>query len=519
MLAPRFFSLLVVCSFFASTGDSLRADVKLPPFFSDHMVLQRDGKAPIWGTAAAGEKVTVKFRDQTKDATADDKGAWRVELTGLKAGGPDELSVAGTNTITLKDVLVGEVWVGSGQSNMAGTVGTTTTGYAKDDPVLAAMAAKDYPQIRGCGARNGWSVAEAKNNPRFSAILFAFAVRLHQELDVPVGMMLGAVGGTPSGAWLSEAALAADAPSQQQMAKYVEEYPALVKKYEEVDLPRWRAAAEKLKADGKQVGREPPPPSKPGVVRDQKPGYLYEAHIRPFVGYGIRGTLWDQGESGTAVGGVDQYTLMGALINGWRKEWNQGDFTFIYVQKPSGNGCAWDYENPVTNQAQPFTNAPAAVPVDGLYVETHVKIMNYPNTGMAISSDLGPFTHPLNKSGYGSRSAQVALGMAYGKPVEYYGPVYKSHAVDGDKVTITFTHLGQGLATKHGTKLQGFAIAGDDKKFVWADAKIDGDKVVLSSPTVKEPKAVRYAWSQNRTWANLFNKDGLPAVTFRTDSW
>jgi len=515
MLARRYLSLLVVCACTASSAEVLRAEVKLPPFFSDHMVLQRDGRAPIWGTAAPGEAVTVKFRDQELKATADDKGNWRVVLEKLKAGGPDELTVAGTNTLTLKDVLVGEVWVGSGQSNMAGNVG----GYSKDDPVLAELATKDYPQIRGCNARGGWTIAEAKNNPRYSAILFAFAVRLNKELDVPVGMMLGAVGGTPSGAWLSEAALAADEPSQKLIATYTTEYPALLKNYEEVEVPRVTALIKKQMAEGKPVARIPAPPVKPGTALNQKPGYLYEQHLRPFVGYGIRGALWDQGESGTAVGGVDQYTLMGALIRGWRKEWDQGEFPFIYVQKPSGNGCAWDYENPVTNKAQPFSGLPAAVPADGAYVETHVKIMTYPNTGMAISSDLGPYTHPTNKSGYGWRSAQVALGLAYGKPIEYYGPVYASHTIDGDKVTVKFTHLGQGLATRHGAKLQGFAIAGDDKKFHWADAVIDGETVVLSSPMVKEPKAVRYAWSNVRTWANLFNKDGLPAVTFRTDSW
>jgi len=515
MLTRRFLSCLVVGSLLLSAGDALRAEVKLQPFFSDHMVLQRESKAPIWGTAAVGEKITVTFRDQEKQAESDKDGNWRVELSGLKAGGPDELTIAGKNTVVLKDVLVGEVWVGSGQSNMAGNVG----GYAKEDPVLAELATKDFPMIRGCNARNGWKIADAKNNPGFSAILFAFAVRLNKELDVPVGMMLGAAGGTPSGAWLSEAALAADAPSQKLMAEYKTSYPALLKKYEEVDLPRWTAAAEKARAEGKRVGGTPPPPVKPDTALNQKPGYLYEPHIRPFVGYGIRGALWDQGESGTAVGGVDQYTLMGALIAGWRKEWNQGDFPFIYVQKPSGNGCAWDYENPVTNKAQPFTALPASAATNGQYVETHVKIMNYPNVGMAISSDLGPYTHPTNKSGYGSRAAQVALGMTYAKPVEYYGPIYKSHKIEGDKAIVSFTHLGQGLATRHGTKLQGFAIAGDDKKFVWADAKIEGDTVVLSSPMVPSPKAIRYAWSQDRTWANLFNKDGLPAVTFRTDSW
>src|SRR5262249_32843983 len=154
------------------------------------------------------------------------------------------------------------------------------------------------------------------------------------------------------------------------------------------------------------------------------------------------------------------------LIRGWRKDWNQGEFPFIYVQKPSGNGCAWNYDDPVTNKAQPFAKQPAKVPVDGDYVETHVKIMTYPNVGMAISSDLGPYTHPTNKSGYGSRAAAVALGMAYGKPVEYYGPIYASHSISGAEVTIRFTHVGEGLAMRHGETLQGFTIAGDDAKFV-----------------------------------------------------
>ena len=210
---------------------------------------------------------------------------------------------------------------------------------------------------------------------------------------------------------------------------------------------------------------------------------------------------------------------MGALIRGWRKEWGQGDFAFIYVQKPSGDGIAWDSTNPVTSQGQPFMPLPANVPGDGQFVETHVRIMNYPNTGMAISSDLGPGIHPSNKSGYGQRSAAVAEGMVYGKKVEYYGPLYSSHEVEGNKVRVKFTHVGQGLAARPSDKLQGFAIAGEDKQFHWADAEIDGETVLLSSAKVPKPVAVRYAYANNRRWANLFNKDGLPAITFRTDTW
>lgn len=501
----------------ACSSAALQADVKLPPFISNHMVLQREGTAPLWGRAEPNEAVSVKFRDQTIETKADAQGNWRLEFKGLKAGGPDDLIIAGKNTITLTDVLVGEVWVGSGQSNMQGTVGQ----YSKGDAVLAQLAATEYPQVRGCMGNSTWLDANPTNNQRFSAILFAFAVRLHEAEKVPVGMMLGAVGGTPSGAWLSEQALTDDEAAQKLIADYAETYPAALKRFEEVDLPRWAKAADEAKAAGKQAGGKPRGPAKPGTVNGNKTGYLYEAHIRPFVGYGIRGVLWDQGESGTQLGGVDQYTLMGALIRGWRKEWKLGEFPFIYVQKPSGNGCAWDPKDPVTSNGQPFSKLPAVVPPtqDGLYVENHVRIMNYPNVGMAISSDLGAGIHPQNKSGYGTRAAAVARGMVYGEKVEYYGPVYASHAVEGDKVRLKFTHVGQGLAFKHGEKLQGFAVAGEDRKFVWADAAIDGDSIVVSSSAVAKPVAVRYAFGNNRTWANLFNKDGLPAVTFRTDSW
>jgi sialate O-acetylesterase len=261
------------------------------------------------------------------------------------------------------------------------------------------------------------------------------------------------------------------------------------------------------------------PPVKPGDSKG-KIGNLYEAHIKSFTPYGIRGVVWDQGESGTAIVAVDQYTLMGALIRGWRLAWSQGEFPFIFIQKPSGGGCAWDPADPVTKQAEPFGKLPATVPPlqAGLYRENHIRIMTYPNTGMAITSDLGSGIHPINKSGYGTRASRVALGMVYGKKVEYYGPIYQSHKVEGSRIRLTFTH-GDGLAFKHPDKLQGFAVAGPDKAFVWADAVIEGDAVVVSSPKVGEPVAVRYGWNQTHPWANLFNAAGLPAVAFRTDTW
>jgi len=494
------------------------AEVKLPAVLSSHMVLQRDLAVPIWGTAAPGEKVTVKFRDQDKSATAEKDGIWAVKLDPLKAGGPDKLTVAGANTLTLDDVLVGEVWVGSGQSNMAGGV----NGYAKADEVLAKMAAgAPYPRLRLVKGKGSWQEATAANVNGFSALQFAFGLRLHQELEVPVGLMVGAVGGTPSGYWLSEEAYHSDSACKEVAAKYEASspYEPRRKKYEE-DLAKWEKAAATAKADGKPAPPKPAVPVKAGQSAG-KIGNLYEAHIRPMLPFGIRGVLWDQGESGTAITGVDQYTLMGALIRGWRKEWGQGDFAFLYIQKPSGGGCAWDSADPVTKFADKFGPLPGVVPqlADGIYRDTHIRIMHYPNTAMVISTDLGPGIHPVNKSGYGDRASRVALGMVYGKKIEYYGPVYDKYTMEGDKVRLAFTHVGQGLAFKNGDKLQGFAIAGEDKVFHWADAVIEGDKVVVSSSKVSKPAAVRYGWASKHPWANLFNKDGLPALAFRTDSW
>ncbi|MBA4189225.1 MAG: sialate O-acetylesterase [Planctomycetaceae bacterium] len=491
------------------------AEVKLPAVLSSHMVLQRDVAVPVWGTAAAGEKVTVKFRDQEKIATADKDGKWAVKLDALKAGGPDMLTVTGTNSVSLEDVLVGEVWVGSGQSNMAGNVG----GYAKGDEVLAKLAAGSYPKIRLNKSGGKWQATDEKTVNSHSAILFAFGVRLQKELDVPVGLMVGAVGGTPSGYWLSDKAYRSDEECKTVVKKFAEKFDLEKAKADYAEkLVAWEKLAEQAKKDGKNPPAKPQMPVAPGESAG-KIGNLYEAHIRPMMPFAIRGVLWDQGESGTAINGVDQYTLMGALIRGWRSEWAQGDFPFIYIQKPSGGGCAWDPMDPVTNQGEKFAPLPKAVPAtgDGLYRELHVRIMKHPNTFMAISSDLGPGIHPTNKSGYGVRAAQVALGGVYAKKVEIYGPVYKSHKVDGDKVRVSFDHVGAGLAFRHGDKLQGFAVAGADGVFQWADAVIDGDTVVVSNSAVPKPVAVRYAFASKHTWANLFNKDGLPAVPFRSD--
>ena len=524
-------SLAVLALALALAASGARAEVRLPGVFSDHMVLQRDLAVPLWGTAAPGEEVTVAFAGQSKKAKADPDGKWKLALDPMPASAdPRELTVsgaAGSPAVKIEDVLVGEVWVGSGQSNMDMGVGS----YSEHDPVLAAnMAAGPYPKLRLLrgGPAPRWVESTPGNIKGFSAMLFSFGLPLHKALDVPVGLMVGAVGGTPSGYWLSEAALQADAPCQDLIKKYAATYdPTQAQKKYEADLAKWTNDVAVAKEKKEREPRKPNPPVNPGETTGGQVGHLYETFIRPLVGYGIRGVLWDQGESGTALPGVDQYTLMGGLIRGWRAEWalpaaadasKPGrDFAFLYIEKPSGGGCAWDPANPVTSQAEAFSPLPAAVPNDGGFVETHVRIMEYPNTAMAISSDLGPNTHPVCKSGYGCRAAAVAQGFVYGRKVEYYGPLYASHKVEGGKVRVSFTHVGKGLAFRNGEKLQGFAVAGEDKAFHWADAAIEGDAVVLSCAAVPKPAFIRYAWANKRTWANLFNQDGLPAVPFRTD--
>ncbi len=527
---------IVVCAVLAlAVPAALRAaDPKPAGVFSDHAVLQRDMAVPVWGTADAGAEIIVEFAGQKKTAKADAGGKWSVKLDPMSASAePRDLKICDAKNpagaVVLKDILVGEVWVGSGQSNM--DMGSRL--YTNNDPHLSENVNGTYPLLRlhRKGAGEKWTEAKPENNREMSAMLFSFGMPLQKQLGVPVGLMVGAVGGTPSGNWLSEEMYRADAAcaavakkfaATYDLPKEMAKYETEKKKYDE-EFAKWKPLADAAKKEGKQAPAAPRAPNRPapaGECDRGKVGNLFESFIRPYVGYGIRGVLWDQGESGTAIVGVDQVTLMAALIRGWRKDWGQGDFPFLYVQKPSGGGPAWDYANPVTEKANKFSELPKALPPPdtGSYSHaTYLKLMKNPNTFMVTSTDLGPGTHPVNKSGYGVRGALVAMNAVYGGKAEYYGPMYASHEIKGDKVVIKFSHAGQGLAFKNGDKLQGFAIAGDDKKFVWADAAIEGDTVIVSEKSVTKPAAVRYAWANQFPWANLFNKDGLPAQPFSTE--
>jgi len=538
---------ITLCAFFVLFTLSAPAAVRLPDVIASHMVLQQKMAVPIWGFANPNEQVTVKFRDQQKTAVADAQGKWMVKLDPLEPGDPATLTVSGENTLTLEDVLVGEVWLGSGQSNMD----TPVSMYAAEDAILNAAMSEPHPQLRlfHLIAKDGWNEATPDKVNKFSAQLFYFGVLLQKELNVPVGLMQSAQGGSPSFPFISQEAFDADPTIQPLLAKWDADHPLEIeqKKYEDAH-EKWKtdiAAAIAANASNpptasssasaqiilpydpsappaaatapidKAILAKYPEPKPPILATETKTGQIFEKQLRPLVPYAIRGVLWDQGESGTGVACLDQPTLMAALMRSWRQDWGQGDFPWIYVEKPSGRGCALNPDDPVNAGALPFAPLPSPFPPGfAVSVTEGYRISLFPNTFLTITSDLANGIHPINKSGYATRDSKVALGAVYGEPIEYYGPIFDSFKADGNQLVVSFTHVSQGLTTPPNQKLQGFAIAGEDKKWHWADAAIVGQTVVLSSPDVPNPVAARY-WPT--AWANLFNLDGLPALGFATD--
>jgi sialate O-acetylesterase len=524
----------------AETATATQSSVKMPDMFSAHMVLQRDAPVPIWGTASPGATVTAKFRSQTKAVTADADGKWKIMIDPLTAGGPDVLQV---NEVALEDVLVGEVWLGSGQSNMEATF----EHYRGGDPVLSKLAENDYPQIRQCWDGKGWQIVTPKSCPWMSAELVTFGIRLQENLKVPVGLLAGALGNTGVEDWFTEAMFKADAPGQEVLAKAKAAFNSPEQQKWRADkLAAWSNACAAARAAGQPEPGRPDVGSEPtGAYRGRlsKMGQCFEERIQPMVGYRIRGMLWDQGESGGGPYPLEWGSAMGVLIRSWRKAWGQppapegagasgADVPFLFMQKPSGGGCAWDPSDPVTTQASPFQKAdpvgrmgPGTGPGrewNGNY--RGIGLAEIPNTAMVITRDLGGSMHPVNKSGYGTRAARVALGMVYGQPIEYYGPVYDYHVIEGNRARVFFTHVGKGLAPRHSEQLQGFGVALRTEQgllnWYWAQAAIEKDPttgretVVLSSPEVPNPAGVCYAWGHEVAWANFFNQDGLPALTF-----
>ena len=515
MLRKMSFRIVMVAALFAVAwaGASASGDVKLPAVFGENMVLQRDVPLPVWGWAEAGEQVTVTLGEQSKTATAGQDGKWSLKLDAMKAGGPLALKVQGKNAIELKDVLVGEVWLCSGQSNMAMNVGGS-------DNFDAEKAAAKLPQIRMMtvgrtaaetpqdDCKGTWVVCDPNTVGGFSATAYFFGRTLHKELGVPVGLINSSWGGTPVQAWTSIEDQRAEPKLKDMLAdwdKRIAAYdPDAAKAAYEKQLAAWQERAKKSKDAGKKAPRRPGAPSDPRL-NSHRPGNLYNSMIVPLAPCAIRGAIWYQGESNAGRYNASLYgTQLEMMIRNWRRLWGQGDFPFEWVQLP----------NFTAQQTEPVQTTGWVI-----VQEEMLKALKVPNTGMAVTIDIGMASniHPKNKQDVGKRLALWALAATYGKDVTRCGPLYKSMSKQDGRIVLSFDCVGGGLATK-GEKLTGFAIAGADRKFVWADAKIEGDTVVVSSAEVKDPAAVRYAWAPNPT-CNLFNKADLPASPFRTDDW
>lgn len=477
----------------------LHAAVRLPAVFADHMVIQRDQPVHVWGRADAGENVTVDFRGAEMSTVADPFGRWSVELPAGAAGGPFVLSIHGTNAIALQDVMVGDVWIASGQSNMGFPLSQANQAQQEIDaanlPQVRLMNVDqrfaDYPQDDVI-VTLPWSVCTPASSAGFSAVAYFFARELAQREHVPIGIIESAWGGTPAEAWTSMPALARDAslmPVFAAWGRMVTAEPQAL-----LDQAREREqAAQKAGTSSDENLRLPWHP----VFGSWAPAALYNGMIAPLTRFPIRGVIWYQGESNTDPLRHFTYArLFQTLIQDWRSAWNEGDFPFLYVQIANFHTGA-DAHWPEVREAQ-------------------LQSLALVNTAMVVTIDIGDAgnIHPTDKQDVGHRLALAARALSYGEHVEYSGPLYRSSIREGSSLRLFFDHAKGGLVAK-GQALQGFEIAGADGNFVPAAAAIDGATVVVSSPTVQAPTQARYAWSSDPP-STLFNKDGLPASPFCT---
>ena len=486
LLRIAFTALLAVVAFAGNTF----ADVQLPGIISDHMLLQRDVPVRIFGKAEPGEAVSVAFRGQTAQTVADPLGRWEVWLKPLAPGPAAEMTISGVNTIKVADVLVGDVWIGSGQSNMQWAV-------RQSDNPDAEIAAARFPQIRlfyvprktsavpaeDVDAR--WVVCSPESIAEFSAVLYYFGRQLHQDLKVPMGLIHSSWGGTPIASWISGPSLVGNTrlePFLSYWENVIRQFPINQSRHEQA-LKKWEASG--------STGPRPAPPLGPGHAHE--PTTLYNARIAPLVKYTIKGALWYQGETeaGRAQGHVYGEALM-TLVQDWRRAFGQGDFPFYWVQLANYGNAA---KNGHWMRVQ----------------EGQVRATALRNTGVAVINDIGNPTniHPTNKQDVGRRLALLAQSRGG-------SPLYRQFTREGNAIRIWFDNAGTALKTRGSAELTGFQIAGTDFKYVPAVARIEGATVLVSSDAVANPHSVRYAWDYNPE-ANLVNAMGLPASAFRTD--
>ena len=486
---------------------SLAAEpLRLASVFTDNAVLQRGQAVPVWGWAEPGQTVVVAFAGQEGSAKTDQDGRWMVRLDALDASAKGQTLTVKTDgsseAVGISNILVGEVWVCSGQSNMAfglsGSVNGKATIDAAGDDQLRLFAAHAQATDESQESIGGsWAVDSPQSAGGFSAVGYYFGKALRKKLGVPVGLIRSAVGGTVAEAWTARDELEKN-PTLKPLLDFqqqrIEAHPKAQAAYASSEtklLQQYEAAVTKAKAEGTRLPRKPQPPMHPSEDKNRPTG-LYNGSIVPLQPYAIKGAIWYQGESNSSRG--EQYrTLFPAMISSWRRAWGQGDFPFLFVQITPHQGMS-----PEVREAQRVTTETTQ------------------NTAMAVTVDVGHPTdiHPKQKQPIGERLALAARALAYSEDVEYSGPTYDSMSVDGSRVILHFKHLGGGLVAKDGD-LKGFVIYGKDKE-AEATAKIEGDTIVVSSDEVSDPVGVRYGWA-NVPDVNLFNKADLPASPFTTD--
>ena len=504
------FLMPLALSFIANLAS---ADVRLPSIFGDNMVLQQGLECPIWGWADPGEKITVTVKGMKHNVVADKSGHWRLKLQKLEtSNAPIAITIRGKNSIELKDVLVGEVWICSGQSNMGFGVS------GANDPDLEQLSAK-YPNIRfitipRMGTQQPqdnfdgqWEVCTPKTVGQFSAVGYFFGRQLHQTLNVPIGLIDNAWGGSACEAWIRRDLLDKLPSAKPYMAQWLETEANFdedkMKANYESKLTQWKERATKARAAKKPTPNKPRPPRNP-LTGQHRPGNLYNGVLKPIIGYGIQGAIWYQGESNSARGKAyrDVFPLM---IQNWRDEWKQGDFSFYWVQLA-------DFREEVNT---PGNSSWAELR------EAQTMTLKLQNSGQAVITDLGEAhdIHPKDKQNVAKRLARWALAKDYGINIVHRSPQYKAMQRNGSKIIVHFEHVGGGLDTFDVRTPVGFTIADRDKLFHHASAKLTGKETIeVWSDKVANPVAVRYAWADNPV-CNVQNKEGLPLTPFRTDDF
>lgn len=527
----RFLFILVFCI------STLSAENILPKIFSDNMVLQRETSVPVWGWAKPGSKVTVNFADQIKETVAGANGKWMVKLDKMPASkSPQDMKIhVGVETKVIKNILVGEVWLCSGQSNMQESMvnaakpsinkkfrsisWTIKNDMQKSkDPFLRVLSVG-----RVCSPYEGakditgkWLECEPKANPFFSAAGFYFAKELRKKLDVPVGLIVAAWGATRVQPWIPPNAYERDPQMKDYYDTFLAQKREQDKKWDRSKLTRFEETLKSIKDPAKRTMFERKRPKEP-MMDNKIPGNIYNGMIHPIIPYAIKGVLWYQGEGNTKHFPNDYAKYFSALIKSWRQNWGQGDFPFYFVQLASFRKV----------KPQPVEEVPWATVCNEQRLTLTLK-----NTGMVVANDIGEpeDIHPRNKIDVGKRLALWALAKDYHfKDLVYSGPLYKSSQFKDSKVFVKFDYVGNGLmlGEKHllkpakevkGKALKGFQICGADRKWYWAHANIiSKDTVEVSHPDISDPVEVRYAWAENPAEANLYNKAGLPSSIFKTE--